>query len=123
MITDDPDLKSSTWKIIYDKDLLKLNPGFERCFAIRYNVFKYCSTNICITIDGSIEVVGSLDALIEKFNKNANDICLMPHPLWADFINEYNAWIKMRNYPVKNAKKFFNFIERAKYDINYKGLF
>lgn len=123
MVTDDPDLKSQTWKVVYDEDLLKLKTGFERCFAVRYNVFKYCSTDICVTIDGSMEVSGSLDGLVEKFNVGDYDICLMPHPLWADFVSEYRAWIKMRGYPVENANKFFNFLKDARYDINYKGLF
>lgn len=123
MVTDDPELKSSTWRVVYDEDLLKLKTGFERCFAIRYNVFKYCSTDICITIDGSIEVSGSLDALVEKFNSGNYDICLMPHPLWADFISEYQAWIKMRSYPVEQAQRFFKFLESARYDLRYQGLF
>lgn len=123
MITDDAELKSSTWKVIYDPDLLKLKTGFERCFAVRYDVFKYCSTDICATIDGSIEVSGSLDKLIDAFNAEHYDMCLMPHPLWPDFVNEYKAWIKMRNYPIENANKFFSFLNNARYDISYKGLF
>lgn len=85
MVTDDQDLKSKTWKVIYDEDLLKLKTPFERCFAVRYNVFKYCSTDICVTIDGSMEVSGSLDALIDKFNAGGYNFCLLPHPLWPDF--------------------------------------
>lgn len=123
MITDDPSLKSDTWNVIYDESLLNLRSGFERCFSIRYNVFKYAHTNICITIDGSMEVKGSLDKLVDKFNAGKYDICLMPHPLWSDFITEYNAWIKMRNYPIKLANKFFKFLSLSNYDIKYKGLF
>ncbi len=123
MVTDDQDLKSKTWKVIYDEDLLKVKTPFERCFAVRYNVFKYCSTDICVTIDGSMEVSGSLDSLVEKFNTEDYDICLMPHPLWADFVSEYRAWIKMRGYPVEKANKFFNFLKDARYDLNHKGLF
>ena len=85
MVTDDPDLKSKTWKVIYDEDLLKLKTPFERCFAVRYNVFKYASTDLCFTIDGSIEVSGSLDALAQKMEDGKYDFCLMPHPLWPDF--------------------------------------
>ena len=123
MITDDPELKSTTWKVVYDENLLKLNSGFERCFDVRYNVFRYASTDICVTIDGSMEVVGSLDQLIKKFNDEQYDICLMPHPLWADFITEYNAWIRMRKYPISNANKFFKLMQAANYDLKYKGLF
>ena len=123
LVTDDKELKSNTWNIVYDEDLLKYQSGFERCFAIRYNVFKYCSTDICVTIDGSIEVSGSLDKLIETFNVGKYDICLMPHPIWADFISEYQAWIRMRNYPKENAQLFFKLLSDAKYDCSYKSLF
>jgi len=54
LVTDDETLKSDTWKVVYDKSLLEFKTPFERCFRVRYNVFRYCSTDICITIDGSI---------------------------------------------------------------------
>lgn len=123
LVTDDKDLKSNTWKVIYDEGLLKYQSGFERCFYVRYNVFRYCSTEICVTIDGSIEVSGSLDKLVETFNNGKYDICLMPHPLWPDFISEYQAWIRMRNYPKENSQLFFKLMSDAKYDCSYKGLF
>ena len=123
LVTDDNELKSNTWKVIFDKDLLQYKTPFERCFRIRYNVFKYCTTDICATIDGSIKVKGSLDKLIDKFNNGKYDICLMPHPLWYDIYTEYNAWIRMRNYPFKQAQRAIKFLEENKYDFNYKGLF
>lgn len=64
LITDDSDLKSSTWKVIYDDNLMQYKTPFERCFRIRYNVFKYCNTDICITVDGSMHIKGTLDKLI-----------------------------------------------------------
>lgn len=123
MITDDPNLKSSTWKVVFDEDLLKFKDGFERCFRVRYNVFKYCSTDICVTIDGSMEVTGSLDEIIDKFESEQHDICLMPHPLFSDFISEYKLWIEARKYPLENTKRFFKLLADAKYDPRYKGLF
>lgn len=121
LITDDDELKSNTWKVIYD-DELNGSP-FERCFQVRYNVFKYCSTDICITIDGSMQVKGSLDELVNMFESKPYDICLMPHPIWPDFVHEYNAWIKMRKYPRQNAQNFFDFLSKANYDLHYNGLF
>ena len=123
LVTDDQELKSSTWKVVYDQNLLKLQPGFERCFDVRYNVFRYCSTDICVTIDGSVGVVGSLDPLVEKFISENYDISLMPHPLWSDFVSEYQMWIKARNYPVENANRFIKFLNDSRYDASYKGLF
>lgn len=123
MVTDDPDLESKTWTVIYDKDLLRFKDGFERCFNVRYNVFKYCKTDICVTIDGSMEVVGSLDEIIDRFESEQYDIALMPHPLFFDFVNEYKLWIKARGYPLENANRFFKLLRDARYDLSYRSLF
>lgn len=109
LVTDDKDLRSDTWKVIFDEDLLKCKTPFERCFRVRYNVFKYCTTDTCVTIDGSMHVKGSLDNLINVFDGGEYDICLMPHPLWSDLLTEYNAWIKMRGYPMQQAQKAIDF--------------
>lgn len=123
LVTDDDTLESKTWTVVYDKDLLQYKTPFERCFRIRYNVFKYVTTNICVTIDGSMQVKGSLDNLINKFNDENYDICLMPHPIWSDFYTEYNAWMRMRNYPIDQAKRAINFFTSKNYDFSYNGLF
>lgn len=60
LVTDDRDLKTSTWRVVYDAELDKMAP-FEKCHNIKYNVFKYASTELCIYIDASIQVKGSLD--------------------------------------------------------------
>jgi len=119
LITDDDELKSNTWNVIFDKDLLQYKTPFERCFRVRYNVFKYCTTDICVTIDGSMHVRGSLDKLIDKFNDGKYDICLMPHPLWSDFNTEYSAWIRMRNYPIQQAWRAIDWFQKHEYDFNY----
>ena len=53
LVTDDPDLKSETWHVIYDKDLEGLST-FDKCYAIRFNLFKYAASDICIYIDANI---------------------------------------------------------------------
>ena len=123
LITDDNTLQSNTWQVIYDKDLLQYKSPFEKCFKVRYNVFKYCTSDICVTIDGSMQVKGSLDKLIDKFNQGQYDICLMPHPFWNDFYTEYNAWMRMRNYPLIQAQRAINYFQDHNYDFSYKGLF
>lgn len=76
-----------------------------------------------MTIDGSVGVIGSLDQLVEKLVSENYDISLMPHPLWPDFVSEYQMWIKARNYPVENANRFIKFLNDSRYDASYKGLF
>lgn len=66
-MTDNKNLKSDTWNVIYDESLLKYKNAFERCFTVRYNPFKYISSDVCVTIDGSMKMKGSLDPIINSF--------------------------------------------------------
>ena len=122
MITDDPNLKSDTWNIIYDNTLLGMSI-FDRCYSIRFNIFKYATTDICIYIDANVHVKKSLKCLIDKMNDGNYDMSLMPHPLNSTFIPEYQNWIRLRNYPIDRAKKFIDFLIHQNYDLNYKSLF
>ena len=122
LVTDDPKLESKTWKVVYDKELDGLST-FDKCYAIRFNVFKYCTTDICVYIDANITVKRPLAKLIECMNVGNFDMALMPHPLNSTFLPEYKLWLRLRQYPVEQANKFFKMLQQANYDLNYKGLF
>lgn len=122
LVTDNKNLKSDTWKIVYDKDLEGMLT-YEKCANIKYNVFKYCSTDTCVYVDASIQIQNTLDNLVNEFNNSNSDIALLSHPTISTFIPELHLWIKMRNYPIENANKFLNFLYKAHYDINYKSHF
>ena len=124
LITDNKDLKSDTWKVIYDESLVNddLEP-FDRVFAIRYNLFKYASYDICVRIDGSIGVIKPLNEIVQTFIDGNYDGCLNIHPGRDNIIEECFAWVMMRNfspykalYQIKYIKDIFN------YDFNTKGL-
>ena len=93
LVTDDKNLTSNTWNVIYDESLNALPSTFDKCYAIRFNVFKYCHSPICVYIDGNVQVNKPLAPLIDKFEDGKYDMCLMPHPLRTNFVSEYNAWI------------------------------
>ncbi|WQJ53636.1 MAG: hypothetical protein [Wendovervirus sonii] len=120
-VTDDEDLKSETWTVVYDHDLDNLSP-FDKCYKVRFNVWKYVSTDICARIDGSIEIRKSLDPIIEKFNKNVYDCAFDLQPGNDTFIHEYQIWVNKRNYPIEQAQKNLQFMKHLGYDFNYRGL-
>lgn len=122
LVTDDKDMKSSSWTIVYDEDLEGLS-AFDKTFAIRYNVFKYCNTDICVRIDGSMGLKLSLKPLIDIFEDGGYDVCLMPHPHRSDIKEEYNAWVSYRGYDRNQANRCIKKLEEKGYDFNYKGLF
>lgn len=102
LVTDDPELTSNTWNVIYDSSLNGLST-FDKCYSIRFNIFKYATTDICIYLDANIHVKKPLKILIDKMNEGNYDMAMMPHPLNSTFIPEYTNWIRMRNYPVECA--------------------
>ena len=55
LITDDPELKSATWRVICDPDLAGLSP-FDKAFRVRYGLFKYAAADICVCVDGSVQI-------------------------------------------------------------------
>lgn len=122
LITDDKNCTSGTWTVVYDADLEGLST-FDKCYAIRFNCFKYCHTNICVRIDGSIEILHSLKPLIDVFENGNYDACLMPHPFHHNFIDEYNIWVQWRGYDKAQAERCIESMRKRGYDFNYKGLF
>lgn len=120
-VTDDPTLKSNTWKIVIDDSLKDMSP-FDKCYAVRFNPFKYCSTDVCIRLDGSIVIGSSPDKLIEKFNNEKYDLALCPHPDRYTITDEYAAWIELRNYSPLQAAKCIHYMIDHNYDFTYKSM-
>jgi len=122
LVTDDFLLVSDTWDIVYDPFLEGMSP-FDKTFFVRYHCFRYCDTDICLRVDGSIWIKDSLKPLIDTFEQGGYDACLMPHPFHDNFPDEYKDWIKVRHYPRKQAEKCIADMAAKGYDFNYKGLF
>ena len=56
-ITDNPNLKSNTWKIIVNPE--QINPDWsprKKTYYVRYHLFEFCNTPNAIWMDGSIEL-------------------------------------------------------------------
>lgn len=123
-VTDNPNLLSKTWTIVYDEELdNNTQTPFDKVFSIRYNLFKYTNNDICVRIDGSIGIDKPLDNLVSHFIENDYDACLNIHPGRYSLISEYNAWIGFRQFPPNEAQQHLHFLmNELKYNINTKGL-
>lgn len=122
LVTDDKSLTSSTWNVVYDDTLTGLSV-FDKCYKVRFNPFKYCSSDICLRIDGSFVVKKSLKDIIDEFETGNYDMSLMIHPVRNNMISEYQTWIKYRNYDINQANKCLNVMRSFGYDFKYKGLY
>lgn len=123
-VTDNPKLQEQTkvWKIIVDKDLNGLST-FDKCYQVRFNLFKYAITPVCIYLDGSYQIHKSLRKIYEDFMNSGSDLGLHIHFNRVDLLSEYNAWVLERNYPFSQYLKCLNYIHNNGYDFTYKGLY
>jgi len=121
-VTNDNSITSSTWNVICDSNLTGKS-AVSDVFYVRYHPFKYCSSDICVWLDGNTKILGSLDSLIEKFNNEKYDIALMPHPTRYNFVDEMKIWLGQRGYTKEMFDNEMSFYEKSKYDLSYRGMF
>lgn len=121
-VTDNRSLESTKWNIIVDDSLDGLS-AFDKCYRVRFNLFKYVSSPVCIYIDGSIQIHKSIGRLYNAFMQSNSDIGLNIHPSRTTMLEEYPVWVQSRGYsPIQMAKCFAMFAA-AGYDLNYRGLY
>lgn len=97
-VSDDPDLKSDTWKTVVPENFAGYSDPFAKVFATRYNQFRFASSDTVVWLDGSIHLTSSLDRLVDAFENSGSHVCLMPHPFSLSIIQEYENWIRIRGY-------------------------
>lgn len=117
-VTDNPNLKSNTWKVIIDEELLDCSPEYAS-FYVRYHPFKYCSTDICMRMDASIEIKGSLLPIFEEFDSSNKDICVMTNSRAKTIKWELFYWMQPLYKEVK--KKQIELYKELGVDIDEEG--
>lgn len=122
LITDDYTIKSDRVKVIVEESLNNL-PIWERCFSIRYNLFKYCSTDICIYLDGNVQIQNSLKYIYNNFISSCADLGILLHFERSNIIHEYYSWAILRDYPIERSVYILKYLMNEGYNIKYKGLY
>ena len=122
LITDDENLKSATWQVVYDPSLVGRNP-IESNYDVRLHPFRYAHTDVVVRIDGSIELKKSLAPLLKDFNDGGYDRCLMIHPARNNFAQELECWVTQRHYPQEVADRTLKMMKAWGYDLDYQGMF
>jgi len=118
-VTDQKDLKSKIWKIVYD-DIPEANCTRDKMVYVKYRPFKYTNAdNVCM-IDGSIEIKSSLEKLFKQLENH--DILYKKHPDRNNLNDELSVWNKWRKMPIKDISKFKYIAKKNNIDINKKFL-
>ena len=121
LITDNPTLKSETWRVVLEP--MDGMTDFEKVCQVRYNLFRYAETELCVRIDGSIGINRPLGTIISKMQEGRYDRCLMLHPRRNTMPSEYAAWVRSRGYSQHQADRCMAAMRTACYSMDYRGLF
>lgn len=122
LVTDDPTLESKTWKVVYDDNLAALTQYRKVC-NVRYKPFKYVKTDVCILVDGSMQIKQPLYDLVHDFNEMEADMAICGHPFFSSIIQEYKCWVadKRGRYSVDKANANLSKLQSFGYDFNFKS--
>jgi len=118
-VTDQKDLKSKIWKIIFD-DIPEANCTRDKMVYVKYRPFKYTNANKVCVIDGSIEIKSSLLNLFKQLENN--DILIKKHPGRNNLNDELIAWNKIRGMTIQAIDKYKKLANKYKVNLNKKFL-
>lgn len=123
--TDNKDLKSDIWKIIYlpefDTDNLT---GIQKTYIFKYTLYKYIPNieqyDYIVQLDASIQIYKSLRPIVEYMDKYKYDLSIALHPERTNMIDEYNTWIEFGLLNSEYLNIFKKYI--TDYDFETPGL-
>lgn len=118
-VTDQKDLKSNDWKIIYD-EMSEVKCIRDKMVYVKYNPFKYTDADIICVIDGTLEINKSLIPLFEQVKDN--DLLVKLHPERDNLYSELCTWIKTRGMPNDSLQKFQVIAKHDNLNLNKKFL-
>lgn len=118
-VTDQKNLKSKTWKIVYD-NIDEANCMRDKMAYVKYNPFKYTTASKICVIDGSIQIRNPITPLFNRVHKF--DLLLKAHPQRDSLKDELYAWRDCRNLPIETLKKFYVMAAIDKINLNTKML-
>lgn len=119
-VTDQKDLKSKNWKIIYD-EIPEAKCVRDKMVYVKYNPFKYTNAEKICIIDGTLEIKNSLIPLFNQCKEC--DLLVKNHSERNNLFDELNEWIKTRNMPKTAINMFETMAKRGSYNLKTKILY
>ena len=118
-VTDQKDLKSSDWKIVYD-EIPQAKCIRDKMVYVKYNPFKYTDADRICIIDGTLEITKTLIPLFEQVKDN--DLLVKLHPERNNLLAELCEWIKTRGMSNDAVNKFQVIANHEELDLTKKFL-
>lgn len=119
-VTDDKNITSEIVNVIHLDNVTKENSSYI-CKKIKYDLFDYCSTDICFYLDGSRFPLQSLDSIVERFDKSQCDIAWFMHGSRFNLLDELRFW--PGRVSKDSIQKEISLMKSFNYDFDFKGLY
>lgn len=118
-VTDQKDLKSDVWRIVYD-EIPEVEWIRDKMVVVKYDPFEFTDADRVCVIDGSLEIVNSLIPLFKS--SEDKDLLVKRHPVRNNLTSELEAWFNIRGMSRSSIDKFKRFAKNKKVDLNNEFL-
>ena len=123
-VTDRDDIDvNGVWKIMHLNDILKTMPFTNQWTYVRYHPFDFVTTDVCIYIDGSIQVVNGLliqDLFIKPFVEGGFYYGITPNlnQIECDIYQDIDHWENVRDVSHLISNKIRRYLKTHDYHVN-----
>lgn len=98
-VTDDKNLTSKQWKIVYEEDFFNKIPEVDRFAYVRFHPFNFVTTDVCITVDASMEILRDFyNPIIKTFLEDGYEYAVSLHYDNETLYDDIQAWQSIRGY-------------------------
>ena len=118
-VTDSKKLKSNIWNIKY---YCSGNGAVYDSFYVRYHPFEFVNTDVCIILDGSMQINKSLARLYEDFVESNSLLGLTINTWIPDLQHEIDYWLSTFNSSNGNKRFTIDTYHRLNHFIHHWGM-
>lgn len=121
MVTDNKELKSETWTVLYYPYLSDFPEGPDRWAYIRYHPWEFVNTDICLYIDGSVQIKDNPINILKEFEESSWEYGALEHPIVNTIEAEVDRWAYYGyyGYSCEDAGRVHDYLNR----IGYKDVY
>lgn len=125
-VTDRNDIEDGgLWKIVHLNEILQTIPFTNQWTYVRYHPFDFVSNNVCIYIDGSIQIINGVlvqDVIIKPFVEGEFYYGIIPNldVVDCDIYQDIDFWESTRNISHLISNKIRNYLKKNGYHV--KGM-
>lgn len=98
-VTDSETLTSDQWKIVRCPEFFNKLPETDRFAYVRFHPFNFVSTDVCVTIDASEEIMRDFyDDIVKRFLDEGYEYAVTLHYEDVTLRQNVNSWQNIRGY-------------------------